>query len=239
MNDDDVTGLPYIGEDEYTFECTDGTSVTVNIRDRSPGGRVGVYHYDEDGSRMNYYPFNISNVNDPSLTYPKEEEGVPIPESISRALHAGGWMFENLQNATLEISPDQHPWEVELLNARDAFASWEWEDRDTLSEFYSACARIMEQAVVTTEMDRRAEMRNTTLEDGVLESVPHLDEITVEENVENMIMNAVDPDGRISMQGHKQIVNLYEQARRYYRGGLDWDDAVERASEEVDLDAVR
>lgn len=133
---------------KYEYDHRDGTAVKVSIDELRNGARVSAYHYDEDGSRMAYYPFRVSSVDARQMTFQRgdADQDQDPPKPVIAAIHSGGWEIQNVKRATFDVTPGD-PTELQLLDVRDfcETASQEADGRIP-TRLFNRMARIAQNA---------------------------------------------------------------------------------------------
>lgn len=226
----------YVDEQEYEYGHRDGSSVKVSIDEMQNGGRVGVYHYSEDGKRLNYYRFRINQVETRTLIAEKPEKEEDIPERVVIALHAGGWQIANMEWGDLTPDPDD-PVEIQLLDIRDGFREYAKQaEAELMKEYFKAMSRAVEIGLVTdATLHMLTEDGDMSAEEAIMKAVEAdgreslTDEMGIRDHVEGWFINAVRPETQRSTVQHDRVVEALETAREAYRRGRAFGDTFEEA----------
>ena len=233
MTDEKQFSVEYDDEQEYDYQDRDGTTVTVKIDDFRNGASVRAYHYDEDGSRMDYNRFQINSVDDRRLVLPNADDETVLSDAVLRALHAGGWQLGNLHQGDL-TPEDDDPFEVQMLDIRDGFYDYAKQTNSELIAYlFESLARALEMALVLDFSARSAEMQEEfESPDAAIKDVAEArggPELDIPDLVEGWMVNAAKPETQTSVIHHEETVEQMEEARRAYRSGEDFGEAFEEA----------
>lgn len=223
----------YADEEEYEYKYRDGTEVKVRIRERRNGGKVGVYHYDEDGSRLSYYTFNIRSLEHRELVASGSVKEKEIPESVATALHAGGWQLANMEWGDLTPDPDD-PVEVQLLDIRDGFREYAKQTETALiEEYFTAMARAVEIGLTTDAVLHMISEDEDVAADKAFEAAKQIRTGNVDmsrtEMIEGWFINAADPSTETAREEQDRVLNALETAREAYRRGHAFGETFEEA----------
>lgn len=240
-----ATDAPTVGTDfsidhaddtRYRWDDRSGESVKVTMDAQANGERIGVYHYAADGDQLAFYRFRIDNADRRAIHVLNKDKYEAIPDAVVRALHVGGWEITNIERECITVT---NPFEVQLLDIRDFFRSQaRLTDFEFVAIYYEALANATEAIIVGQGTAAAADDDGKNVDDllrGLAErrvGPDAADEFGPREMVEGMLLGAVPPqDSPAEHAG--EIIEFCERARTYYHGGLDVDDAFDKASEEA------
>lgn len=218
-------GLPHLDDDEYEWAHTDGHFVTVRVDERTNGGDIRAYLYDEDWNRKEYFRFAIENIDAQKIHLRHGGEDAVVPDAVDAALWAGGWRYTNLYPAGVT---EADPVYVSMLDVRDKLeaAAGEVNDRH-YKVLCRSLARICEESAVAlfeTGSQAKAGGVDEATEDGAV--------ATTQKEIMQVILTRCSKaiaDEHMALPQTPVMLAWAEGVRRQLRLGEDIEDALEKA----------
>lgn len=232
--------LSNTGEKTYTYEHRSGEKAKVSIDGMENGGRVGVHHYSEDGSQLDYYRFRINNIDRRKLVAQGEEKDAVVPDPVVLALHSGGWQVANLKKSSLAPG-EVDPVEVQLIDIRNGFETYANQlEYKALKEYYESMARSVEIMLAIGISSRMVDSDDVDKITRDVMEKNDVDAMTPKDQVEGWMINAVKPETQRSTKHHDEIIDAAEKAYETYQEGGDFEEVFVREmgeyfGEEVEL----
>ena len=228
MNNEDFT-LANEGEKSYEYTHGDMTA-KVSFDGFINGDRIGVHCYTDNGEKMGYYSFRVSNADDRTAHYQRKNDEEP-PTAAVVAIHSSGWVVENVSAATITEENDDLPTEIKLLNIRDMIddlrkevkSDFEKAELKTITEVVEGAAVLCSSLSRVDSEDKDGFVRRYMKQQQ--RNKPEAFEMdSIEDMVYGHLQSSIDPDATRQTKHHRIEVNKMELGRDLMLAGATKED---------------